>query len=128
MAAILIPVGAGVASAEPGPDGRYYGSLGAEVVGDYIHAVWAVDYPSWEQADASVLQHCTTAKCRIHVRFVDGCGAIAYRSGALVGRAAATRAEAERSALDAFGPPVSSLSAAPKQAQILQVACTNNAG
>ncbi|QIS13346.1 DUF4189 domain-containing protein [Nocardia arthritidis] len=126
MAAVT--VGAGFASAEAGPDGRYYGSMAVEVVDGKAHTIWATDYPSWEESDASALGRCVSGHCSVIVRFVDGCGSIAVKNGSMIGRSAPSKAEAERAAIDAFGPPVASLSAAPVQASILQTACTHNAG
>ncbi|RJO68280.1 DUF4189 domain-containing protein [Nocardia panacis] len=120
-------VDAGGASAEPGADGRLYGAMAVEVVGDEVHTIWASDFPSWADADASVLGRCSSANCNVIVRFVDGCGSIAAKKGAMIGRSAPTKAEAEQAAVDAFGPPVTSFSAAPPRANILRTECTSNA-
>ncbi|GAB4585978.1 DUF4189 domain-containing protein [Nocardia sp. IFM 10818] len=95
----------GIATAEPGPDGRYYGSLAAEVIGDQVHIVWALNYPDWAESDASVLSRCTTANCTVMARFSNGCGSIAIRNGVLMGGTGFTRADAENAATAAFGPP-----------------------
>ncbi|MFF2555216.1 DUF4189 domain-containing protein [Nocardia sp. NPDC058058] len=129
---IVIVTGAatiGVAAAEPGPDGRYYGSLAAGDLGDRFQVMWGVNFPDWGQADAAALQHCESGNCVVLARFVDGCGSIAQHDHRLLGGVGPTRADAERAALDAFGPPdLVSLSAGDPPAAIAHTECTGNAG
>ncbi|WP_330181615.1 DUF4189 domain-containing protein [Nocardia sp. NBC_01503] len=130
MAAIVVGgSGIGVAAAEPGPDGRYYGSLATEDLGDHFGVMWAVNYPNWAEADDAALRHCESGNCAVQARFVDGCGSIAQHNHRLLGGVGHTREEAERAALDAFGPPdLVSLSAGNPPAAIAHTECTGNAG
>ncbi|WP_067706540.1 DUF4189 domain-containing protein [Nocardia yamanashiensis] len=119
----------GTATAEPGPDGRYYGSLAAGDLGDRFQVTWALNYPNWADSDNSALSRCESSTCTVLARFVDGCGSIAQHNHRLLGGVGPTRADAERAALDAFGPPDPiSLSAGNPPASIAHTECTGNAG
>ncbi|MEV6769203.1 DUF4189 domain-containing protein [Nocardia sp. NPDC051030] len=121
--------GVGVVAAGPSSDGRYYGSLAVEDLGDQFQVMWAVNYPSWADADGAALGHCQTANCSVLARFVDGCGSIAQRDHRLLGGVGNTRADAERAAIDAFGPPdLVSMSAGNPPASVAHTECTVNVG
>ncbi|WP_330179111.1 DUF4189 domain-containing protein [Nocardia sp. NBC_01503] len=124
----LVTLGAGVAHAEPGSDGRYYGSMAAEVIDGKVHSIWATDFPGWADADAAALSRCVSGRCTIVARFADGCGSIAFRDGTVKGGAGRTRADAERAAIAAFGPSVPTLSSSPTPAVIVSTQCTTNGG
>ncbi|MFI6218065.1 DUF4189 domain-containing protein [Nocardia brasiliensis] len=130
-AVAFVAAGAGQAGAEPGPDGSYYGSRAITVDANGAGVSTAWNYPNWAEADAAALDDCRTKggrNCTIIVRFVDGCGAIAERDGRYIGGTGPNRAEAERAALAAFGPPpVNFGSSAPSAARIVGTTlCTSN--
>ncbi|MGW0250239.1 DUF4189 domain-containing protein [Nocardia goodfellowii] len=125
--AALATAGAGVAQAEPGPDGSLYGSLALnENNGD---SAWAVNYPDWATSDANALEECGGADCIVVARFRDGCAAIAVNSdNEWTEGYGPTLRIAEQDAIRNLGPlapPFPDLgSAAPKTAEILISHCT----
>ncbi|MFI9404753.1 DUF4189 domain-containing protein [Nocardia sp. NPDC052316] len=131
-AAAFVAASAGSATAEPNSDGSYYGSKAISVTSGGASVSTAWDYPNWAEADAAALADCRAdgaTNCTIIVRFVNGCGAIAERDGRYIGGTGATRAEAERAAIAAFGPPPLNFgSSAPNTARIAGTThCTANA-
>ncbi|MEV6426839.1 DUF4189 domain-containing protein [Nocardia sp. NPDC051463] len=134
-------------SATAGAAGDLYGSLaisfgsGSAVVGA------GANYSSYEKSDQRAMLECGRRDCRVVVRFVNGCGAIAVRDGSYKWAWGNSRIEAEQGALVALGPDPSPLltalgsaatgsaapgsaalgSAAPSRAQILTSECTANA-
>lgn len=130
-AVAFVIAGTGQADAEPGPDGSYHGSRAISV--DSTGAITAVafNYPNWAESDVDAIATCRRkggSNCEIIVRFVDGCGAIAERDGRYLGAVGATRSEAERAAIAAFGPPPPSFgSSAPSAARIVDYTfCTTS--
>ncbi|MFJ4653598.1 DUF4189 domain-containing protein [Nocardia sp. NPDC088792] len=120
---------AGVAGAEPGPDGRLYGSLATETLGGVWRVMWAVDRTGWSESDDAALQHCRFGHCVVVARFVDGCGSVARRGSQLLGGIGSTREEAESAAVNAFAAPdVASISAGSPNVLIVHTECTANAG
>lgn len=120
---------AGVAGAEPGPDGRLYGSLAAESLGGVWRVMWAVDRAGWAESDEAALQRCRFGRCVVVARFVDGCGSVARRGSQLLGGVGSTREEAESAAVNAFAAPdLSSISAGGRNVLIVHTECTSNAG
>ncbi|MFI1916552.1 DUF4189 domain-containing protein [Nocardia sp. NPDC020380] len=120
---------AGVADAEPGADGRLYGSLATESIGGVWRVMWAVDRAGWGESDDAALQHCRFGRCVVVARFVDGCGSVARRGSQLLGGVGGTREEAESAAMNAFAAPdVGSISAGSQNVLIVHTECTANAG
>lgn len=133
MAAVALTAGvvtgAGTASAEPGPDGRYYGSIALGQWDDGTET-WgtAYNYPNWQESDWDAVSECGYAHCTVEVRFVDGCGAIAKSSGSnpsYFRGTGATRFDAERAALQAAYRP-SSMSASGGPGILVVSQCTDN--
>ncbi|MBL1076383.1 DUF4189 domain-containing protein [Nocardia sp. 2] len=120
----------GIAAAEAGPDGRYYGSLAAEIIGDDVDVIWALNYPSWVESDAQAMSLCESANCSVMARFSNGCGSIALRNGVLMGGTGFTRGEAEFAATSAFGPPdlVSMSAGGDPNPTVLRTDCTALSG
>ncbi|PXX53288.1 uncharacterized protein DUF4189 [Nocardia tenerifensis] len=119
---------AGVGSA--GAAGNLYGTLAVSPGTGKV--VEAVDHPSRVAADAAAIRDCGVYDCRIEVRFVNGCAAIARGAdGQFAGEAAGSREEAERLAVAKLGesaPPFPDLgSASPRAASIVLSSCTKNA-
>ncbi|GAA5077680.1 DUF4189 domain-containing protein [Nocardia iowensis] len=120
-------VAAGAAQAEPGGDGRYYGSIALNSKSGATGAAW--NYPSWAESDTDALAECGSWDCFVVVRFADGCGAVSATSdGNWAVGTGSSRAEAERAAIANLGPlapPFPNFgSSAPKSAEILHSACT----
>ncbi|WP_083914361.1 DUF4189 domain-containing protein [Nocardia concava] len=128
MSVVFATCGSGAAGAEAGPDGRLYGSMAGEVLGDQIAAMWAVNYPNWAEADADALSLCESAHCTVLARFVDGCGSIAAKGDVLMGGAGNTRGDAEGAAIGAFGPPDLVSMSAGLGPVVVHTECTGNAG
>ncbi|WP_369636556.1 DUF4189 domain-containing protein [Nocardia sp. JMUB6875] len=105
--AACVGVGFGSAAAEPGPDGHMYGAYAVSNPAPgqswLIGSSW--NYPDQAGADERALAECQDSTCAIVLRFMDGCGAIAFRGDRYAGGIGASRDEASRSALDAVGPP-----------------------
>ncbi|MEU5404561.1 DUF4189 domain-containing protein [Nocardia asteroides] len=102
----MVVGGVGVAGAEGGDDGLH----GVIVMdrADSSHVVSAVNYPSWEDAEASARGLCDRPDCVVVARFVDECASLAVtgrdkrgRSGDYRVRIAATAQEAEAAAVAA---------------------------
>ncbi|MFI9502924.1 DUF4189 domain-containing protein [Nocardia sp. NPDC052566] len=132
-ATVFMAAGVGTAHAGPDQDGRYYGAIAVDNRTGTTGAGW--NYSSWDRADARALSECGSSSCVVLARFVDGCGSIAEssgRDGKYAGGVGATRAEAERKAIEALGPlapPFPNFgSSAPKTATILHTACTGDQG
>ncbi|GAB4589546.1 DUF4189 domain-containing protein [Nocardia sp. IFM 10818] len=129
VSAVAVTGGAGTAAAEPGPDGRYYGSL-ALATNTPEGAVWGVtwNYPSQEEADRDAVDECGYSNCSVIARFVDECVALAKRDGRYATAVGPTRADAERAAIAAFGPPrPATMSAAASEAKLLDSECSGYA-
>ncbi|QLY30364.1 DUF4189 domain-containing protein [Nocardia huaxiensis] len=123
-AAALISGGMGTANAA-----SYYGSIAVGDLGDRwaIGVTW--NYQDQGRADDEALDQCGWTNCRVQVRFVNGCGAVADRDGRLYSGTGATLAEAERNALAASGPDPNPLlvslgSAQKSEAGIIASQCT----
>ncbi|MFI6871332.1 DUF4189 domain-containing protein [Nocardia sp. NPDC050406] len=132
IATVSSLMGAGVASAQPDADGSLYGALAISVDGSGADIGSGFNYPDFDSADARALAECATSgksNCAIIVRFANGCGAIAEKDGRYVGRAGATRHEAEQAAIAAFGAvsPLAFGSSQPEQATLVTSECTENA-
>ncbi|MEC3917244.1 DUF4189 domain-containing protein [Nocardia sp. CDC160] len=128
-AVAVVTCGTGVAAAEAGPDGHYYGSMAGEILGDQVAAMWGVNYPDWGEADAAALSFCETDHCQVLARFVDGCGSIAVKNDTLMGGVGRTQGDAEGAAMGAFGPPdLVSMSAGQPGPQVVHSECTANSG
>lgn len=128
-AAVMIGGSVAAASAEPGPDGRYYGSLAAADLGDRWQISWGLNYPGWAEADNAALGQCDGGNCVVLARFADGCGSLAARGNQLLGGVGRSRGDAERAAMDAFGPPdLISISSGNALAAVVHTECTGNAG
>ncbi|MBF6237752.1 DUF4189 domain-containing protein [Nocardia otitidiscaviarum] len=99
--AAVTVVGSAVASAEPGPDGKYYGAIAMrEQPGqDAWGAAW--NHPTQASADRAALNECGNCST-ILVQWSDGCASVAENTRTTLHTAGvgATRAEAERNALD----------------------------
>ncbi|WP_245746587.1 DUF4189 domain-containing protein [Nocardia altamirensis] len=119
-------VGAGSAAAAP----SYYGTVAMSPGTGKV--VGSTDQPSWVVADARAIKDCAVYDCRIILRYANGCAAVARGAdGQLNADSAATRAEAERLAVEKLGesaPPFPDLgSASPRAAQVVLSLCTKNA-
>lgn len=126
---VFATCGSGAAGAEWGPDGRLYGSMAGEILGDQVAAMWAVNYPNWAEADADALSLCESDHCTVLARFVDGCGSIAAKGDVLMGGVGRTGGDAEGAAIGAFGPPdLVSMSAGQPGPAVVHTECTGNAG
>ncbi|MEV6773837.1 DUF4189 domain-containing protein [Nocardia sp. NPDC051030] len=125
--AAFVAVGGGPASAEPGPDGHMYGAYAISALqpdGSYqIGSAW--NFPNQAGADGRAITECGVGTCSIAFRYMDGCGAIAFRGDRFAGAAGANRDEAARNAVNAVGPPwPSSISAdASEPAQVFGPDC-----
>ncbi|GAA5053404.1 DUF4189 domain-containing protein [Nocardia callitridis] len=120
-------VGAGSASAASGLHGTITVSHSSGRVGV------GIDEPTYVSADAAALRECDIYDCRIEVRFVDACAAVARGAdGRIASVIAGSRDEAERQAVEGLGdsaPPFPDLgSAAPRAANVIAASCTSNAG
>ncbi|GAA2479369.1 DUF4189 domain-containing protein [Nocardia seriolae] len=107
-------VGSGPALAEPGPDGHMYGAFAVSnpPVGEVFDVGSSWNYPDQAGADARALSECGKDSCTVALRYMDGCGAIAFRGGRYAGGIGPTGDDASRSSLNAVGPPFpSSISA-----------------
>lgn len=106
VAAVCTVGGIGPAVAEPGPGGHMFGAFavsGRQSDGSFIiGAAW--NFPSQAAADSRAMGLCG-GTCRIALRFMDGCGSIAWRGDRYAGGVGRTRDEAERNAINAVGPP-----------------------
>ncbi|MBF6235912.1 DUF4189 domain-containing protein [Nocardia otitidiscaviarum] len=120
----------GIAAAQPGSDGRFYGSMASEILGDQVHIIWALNYPSWADSDGQVLSKCVSENCTVQARFANGCGSIAIRNGVLLGGSGFTRGDAEGAAMAAFGPPdlVSMSAGGDPFPTVLHTECTAHSG
>ncbi|WP_067547065.1 DUF4189 domain-containing protein [Nocardia crassostreae] len=129
VSTVAVTGGAGTAAAEPGPDGRYYGSL-ALATGTPEGTVWGVtwNYPSHGESDRDAIEECGYSNCTVIARFVDECVALAKRDGRYLAAVGPTRADAERAAIAAFGPPrPATMSAAASEATLLDSQCSGDA-
>ncbi|MEV0687623.1 DUF4189 domain-containing protein [Nocardia sp. NPDC050378] len=108
-AAAMVVAGAGVAAAEPGEGGRYFGVVTMDRA-DSSHLISAVNYPSWEAAEEAARELCDRPNCEVVARFVDECVSLAMntvnpggsgRAGDFRARVAPTAEEAEAAAIAA---------------------------
>ncbi|WP_405165272.1 DUF4189 domain-containing protein [Nocardia sp. NBC_01499] len=124
--AALAVVGAGSAHAA----GNYYGTLAfSPGAGKFVEAT---DQSSWVAADVVAIRDCGVYDCRILVRFVNGCAAVARGAdGQIAADSAPSRQDAEQSAIAKLGesaPPFPDLgSSSPRAASIVLSSCTKNA-
>ncbi|QLY29241.1 DUF4189 domain-containing protein [Nocardia huaxiensis] len=106
-AVAAVGVGYAPAAAERGPDGHLYGAFAVSgTLGDgsrQIGSSW--NFPDQGAADQRALAECGDGSCVVELRFMDGCGAIAFRGNRFAGGAGPTRDDATRAAIDAVGPP-----------------------
>ncbi|MEU7629512.1 DUF4189 domain-containing protein [Nocardia sp. NPDC049190] len=121
----------GNAAGEAGAAGDYYGALALSSSTGAVTS--AVNYPDAAAAEAAARTECGVRDCRVVVQFWNACGAVARGADGRYGWAwAATRAEAERRAIDVLGPsapPFPDLgSAIPRAASVRLTACTATAG
>ncbi|MBF6073923.1 DUF4189 domain-containing protein [Nocardia beijingensis] len=109
----------------------YYGALALSSSTGVVTS--AVDYTSAAAADSAARAHCGAPDCRTVVQFWNACGSVARGADGKHGSAwGATRAEAERRAIETLGPsapPFPDLgSAIPRPGQVRLTACTSGAG
>ncbi|MGO4617577.1 DUF4189 domain-containing protein [Nocardia sp. 2YAB30] len=122
---------AGGVAGEACAAGNYCGAL---ALSSSIGAVAAaVDYPDAAAAETAARAQCGSRDCRAVVQFWNACGSVARGADGRFGWAwAATRAEAERRAIEVLGPsapPFPDLgSAVPRSASVRLTACTATAG
>lgn len=122
----FLAAGIGPATAEPGPDGHMYGAYAVSALqGDRYRIGAGWNYPDQGSADDRAVAECGADTCAVALRFMDGCGAIAFRGNQFAGAAGATPDEASRNAINAVGPPwPSSISAdATDPAQVVGPDC-----
>jgi|GEM_PF-6371592 len=112
-AATCVLGGVGPAAAGPGPDGHMYAAfaISARQADDSFRIGASWNFPHQADADNKALTECG-GTCTIALRYMDGCGSIAWRGARHAGGIGNTRDEAERNAIGAVGPPFpSSISA-----------------
>ncbi|WP_067828623.1 DUF4189 domain-containing protein [Nocardia inohanensis] len=124
-AALLLP-----ATAQA--DGNVHGAMAVSFYrGDPVIGI-ATDASDQASADRIAIQRCGHFSCLVQVQFVNGCGAIATRGSNYASAVGATRAEAERKALEATGtdphPILAGIGVVRKsEAKLVSSECTGNA-
>ncbi|WP_157392040.1 DUF4189 domain-containing protein [Nocardia terrae] len=100
-------VGCGSAGAEPGQDGHMYGSYAVSALqsDDSISVGAAWNFPDQASADDRAMSECGDGSCAVALRYVDACGAVAFRGERFAGGIGPTADDASRNAVNAVGPP-----------------------
>ncbi|WP_405493882.1 DUF4189 domain-containing protein [Nocardia sp. NBC_00511] len=136
MAAMGTVAAAGSASAADGEpvfvatSGDLFGALALSQ--STRNVVYAVNYTSWDSADAAAVSQCGGGDCQVVVHFANACGAVAVGGpDSRFGWAwAKSKVEAESAAMDVLNKGTqfpSTGSAGGRQAKVIMSVCTDNA-